>query len=210
MKKAWMKVSEGNYAGSKGLLTAMALAGLMLFPATALPKESLISEMMHSVTARSHAVPADGTLEVAFSPKAGATELVVKVINSARKSIRLAAYSFTSKPITQALVDAHKRGVDVQVVVDKSQKGEKYTSATFLANMGIPVRVDSMHAIQHNKFIVADEIHVQNGSFNYTAAAEQRNAENALVVWSNPKLAAIYTVNWEEHWNHSEPYGARY
>lgn len=157
-----------------------------------------------------YSLAAQGTQEVAFSPNAGATELVVKVIDTARQSIRLAAYSFTSKPIAEALVAAHKRGVDVQVVVDKSQKTERYTSATFLANMGIPVRVDAMHAIMHNKFIVVDGQHVETGSYNYSKAAEERNAENALVNWNSPKLAAIYTDNWRLHWDHSEPYQARY
>jgi phosphatidylserine/phosphatidylglycerophosphate/cardiolipin synthase-like enzyme len=182
----------------------------VLLSLSAFPKESFLSDIVHSVTARPHSTPAYGTIEVAFSPKVGATELVVKAIVSAKKSIRLASYSFTSKPIAQALVDAHKRGVDVQVVVDKSQKSERYTSATFLANTGIPTRVDSKHAIQHNKFMVIDGVHVQTGSFNYTSAAEQRNAENAMVIWNNPKLAATYAGNWREHWAHSEPYGARY
>ncbi|GMV69723.1 MAG: hypothetical protein AMXMBFR76_21620 [Pseudomonadota bacterium] len=160
--------------------------------------------------AASYSLAAQGTQEVAFSPNAGATELVVKVIDAARQSIRLAAYSFTSKPIAEALVAAHKRGVDVQVVVDKSQKTERYTSATFLANMGIPVRVDAMHAIMHNKFIVVDGQHVETGSYNYSKATEERNAENALVNWNSPTLAAIYTDNWRLHWDHSEPYQARY
>ena len=96
------------------------------------------------------------------------------------------------------------------VVVDKSQRTERYTSATFLANMGIPVRVDAMHAIMHNKFIVVDGQHVQAGSYNYSKAAEERNAENAVVNWNSPRLAAIYTDNWRLHWDHSEPYQARY
>lgn len=190
------------------LILALALLGFV--PSPALSKESIYSEITHAITARPHSVPEDGTIEVAFSPKAGATELIVKVITSAKKTIRLAAYSFTSKPIAQALMDAHKRGVDVQVVVDKSQKSERYTSATFLANMGIPTRVDSQHAIQHNKFIVVDGVHVETGSFNYTSAAEQRNAENAMVIWNNPKLAATYADNWQEHWEHSEAYSAKY
>jgi len=187
---------------------------LILFATTALlannvhAKDSLWSQVVNELAPRSQQVPATGNLEIAFSPKSGATDLVVKVINSAKKSVRLAAYSFTSKPIAEALVAAHKRGIDVQVVVDKSQKTEKYSSATFLANMSIPVRVDSMHAIMHNKFIVVDKQTVENGSFNYTSAAEERNAENALVNWNNPKLAEIYTANWNEHWNHSEPYQA--
>lgn len=180
----------------------------MLIPAVMI---ALLVPPCHAAPeAASYSLAAQGTQEVAFSPNAGATELVVKVIDAARQSIRLAAYSFTSKPIAEALVAAHKRGVDVQVVVDKSQKTERYTSATFLANMGIPVRVDAMHAIMHNKFIVVDGQHVENGSFNFTSAAEARNAENALVNWNSPKLAAIYTDNWRLHWDHSEPYQARY
>jgi hypothetical protein len=49
-------------------------------------------------------------VEIAFSPSGGATELVVKTIESAKTSVRVAAYSFTSKPIAQAL--AKKRGID--------------------------------------------------------------------------------------------------
>ena len=120
------------------------------------------------------------------------------------------AYSFTSAPIAKALVEAHKRGVDVQVVVDKSQKSAKYTSATFIANAGIPVRIDAKHAIAHNKVLVVDGHTVQQGSFNYTKAAEDNNAENVLVNWNNPKLAEVYLRDWKRHWEHSEAVAARY
>ncbi len=173
-------------------------------------RETIVAEFMHSIGSRPHTAPAEGVIEIAFSPDAGSTELVIKAINAAKQTIRLAAYSFTSKPIAEALVAAHKRGVDVKIVVDKSQKTEKYTSANFLANMGIPTRVDSQHAIQHNKYIVIDGLHVETGSFNYTSAAEQRNAENVLVIWNNPKLAATYMDNWTEHWGHSEAIEAKY
>jgi phosphatidylserine/phosphatidylglycerophosphate/cardiolipin synthase-like enzyme len=155
-------------------------------------------------------VPSAGELEVVFSPNGGCTDLVIKVIQSAKTSIRVLAYSFTSAPIAKAMVEAHKRGVDVQVVVDKSQKSAKYTSATFIANAGIPVRIDSKHAIAHNKVIVVDGRTVEQGSFNYTRAAEDKNAENVLVNWNNPKLAEVYLKDWKRHWDHSEPVAARY
>jgi phosphatidylserine/phosphatidylglycerophosphate/cardiolipin synthase-like enzyme len=154
--------------------------------------------------------PSSTNIEVGFSPDAGAEELVVKTIHSAHQSLRVLAYSFTSRPIAQALIDAAKRGVDVRVVVDKSNKSERYTSATFLANTGIPVRVDSEHAIAHNKVIIADGQTVETGSFNYTSSAAHRNAENAIVIWNNPTLAAIYLKNWDLHWRHSDAYQARY
>ena len=152
----------------------------------------------------------DSNYEVAFSPRGGGTELIVRTISEAKQSIRVAAYSFTSTPIAKALVDAHKRGIDVQAVLDKSQKGERYTSATFLANMGVPVRIDSHYAIMHNKYMVIDGKNVELGSFNYTKAAEEKNAENVLLIRDNTELAKAYTQNWQKLWDESEAYTARY
>ena len=42
-----------------------------------------------------------------FHPSKGATELVNKAISEAHRSIRVAGYSFTSRPIAKALVEAH-------------------------------------------------------------------------------------------------------
>jgi phosphatidylserine/phosphatidylglycerophosphate/cardiolipin synthase-like enzyme len=150
------------------------------------------------------------TVEVDFSPDMGATDLVVKAIGEAHKTIRLAAYSFTSKPIAQALLDAHKRGVDVRVVVDKSQAKARYTSATFLANVGIPTRIDYKYAIMHNKFIVIDDVNVETGSFNFTSAAEHKNAENVLVLRNDPAVARQYTEEWNRLWEESETLEPRY
>ena len=87
------------------------------------------------------------SVQVFFSPKGGCTDAVVRELGNANSIILVQAYSFTSAPIAKALVDAHKRGVDVRVILDKSQRTEKYSSADFLHNMGIPVRIDAKHAI---------------------------------------------------------------
>jgi phosphatidylserine/phosphatidylglycerophosphate/cardiolipin synthase-like enzyme len=98
------------------------------------------------------------------------------------------ACSFTSVPIAEALVEAHKRGVRVQVILDKSQRGEKYTSADFIAHAGIPTFINAQHAIAHNKVIIVDTQIVIGGSFNYTNATQEKNAENVLML--DPALAA--------------------
>ena len=68
-------------------------------------------------------------IEVYFSPKGGCTEAVVKEIDAAKTTILVQAYSsFTSAPIAKAPVQAHKRGVDVRVILDKSQRTERYVS----------------------------------------------------------------------------------
>jgi len=142
---------------------------------------------------------------VYFSPHGGCTEHVVQAIRSARTSIFVQAYSFTSQPITHALIDAYRRGVKVDVILDKSQEHERHSTAEWLARSGVPVEVDAVHAIAHNKVMVIDGQTVLTGSFNFTEAAEQRNAENLLVV-QDPTLAAQYAANWQAHRVHATPY----
>ena len=107
---------------------------------------------------------------VYFSPKGGCTEAVVEALGKAKSTVLVQAYSFTSTPIAKALVEAHRRGVKVQVVLDKSQRTEKYSSATFVSNNGIPCFIDAKHAIAHNKVMVIDGQTVLTGSFNFTKA----------------------------------------
>jgi phosphatidylserine/phosphatidylglycerophosphate/cardiolipin synthase-like enzyme len=144
-------------------------------------------------------------IEVYFSPKGGCTEAVVKEIDAAKNMILVQAYSFTSAPIAKALVDAHARGVNVQVILDKSQQTEKYSSADFVHHAGIPTFIDAKHQIAHNKIIILDGKVVITGSFNFTKNAEENNAENLLVIRS-PELATTYAANWEAHVEHSENY----
>ncbi len=142
-------------------------------------------------------------VEAGFSP-GDAESLVLRAIGEASKTIRMAAYSFTSKPIAVALVKAHNRGVDVQVVLDRSQKKERYTGATFLTNEGILVRINSNYSIMHNKFLVIDGKTVQTGSFNYTRSAAEKNAENVVLINDDMKTAKQYETEWQRLWSESE------
>jgi phosphatidylserine/phosphatidylglycerophosphate/cardiolipin synthase-like enzyme len=144
-------------------------------------------------------------VQVYFSPRGGATEAVVNALDHATNVVLVQAYSFTSAPIAQALVSAHRRGIKVQVILDHSQRTEKYSEADFLRNSGIPTLIDARHAIAHNKIIIIDAFLVLTGSFNFTRAAEEHNAENLLVI-NDPVLAQQYIANWQSHQQHSEPF----
>jgi len=147
---------------------------------------------------------ATGTdIQVFFSPHGGCTEAVVKNLQSASNTVFVQAYSFTSAPIAKALVDAHKRGVNVTVILDKSQRTERYSEADFFLHADIPTFIDAKHNIAHNKIMVIDGHTIITGSFNFTKAAEAENAENLLVI-DDPKLAARYAANWKAHLSHSE------
>lgn len=145
--------------------------------------------------------------QVCFTPGQDCTGVVVSSLESARRSVLVQAYSFTSAPIAQALVDAHKRGVDVRIILDKSQRTERYSSAKFFLNFGIPTWIDDKVAIAHNKVMVIDETIVITGSFNFTKSAQEKNAENLLVL-HDPELAAKYVANWLSRLRQSVPYKA--
>jgi hypothetical protein len=76
-------------------------------------------------------------IQVFFSPKGGCTDAIVKSLGRATNSVLVQAYSFTSAPIAKALVDAEQRGVNVRVVLDKSQRTGRYGSADFVQRAGI-------------------------------------------------------------------------
>jgi len=141
--------------------------------------------------------------QVCFPP--GCERLIIQQINNAKTEIKVQAYSFTSAPIAKALLCAHKSGVDVQVILDKSQRKQRYSSYTFFKNQDIPVFIDSAHAIAHNKIIILDRETVITGSYNFTKAAESKNAENVLIIKSE-ELANQYLMNWSKHKNHSDSY----
>jgi phosphatidylserine/phosphatidylglycerophosphate/cardiolipin synthase-like enzyme len=95
-------------------------------------------------------------IAVYFSPRGGCTDAIVRELDAAKESVLVQPYSFTSAPIAKALMEAHKRGVKVQVILDKSQRTEKYSSATFFQNEGIPTFIDDIHGLAHNKVMVID------------------------------------------------------
>nr|WP_261802593.1 phospholipase D family protein [Variovorax sp. PAMC28562] len=141
-------------------------------------------------------------IDVAFSPEAGAEALVLKVMDSAQRSLRLAGYSFTSPAVVRALVNARKRGVDVKVLLDdRGNRGKASIAAmNLIAGADIPIRVISSYAIHHDKYIVVDGRHTETGSFNYSQAAARSNSENVLVVWNDERVASSYLAHWDSRW----------
>jgi phosphatidylserine/phosphatidylglycerophosphate/cardiolipin synthase-like enzyme len=145
---------------------------------------------------------------VFFSPNGGCTKAIVSELGMAKSEVLVQAYSFTSRAIAEALLNAQKRGVSIQIILDKSNLSDRYSAADFTAHAGISTYIDAQHSIAHNKIMIIDNEVVITGSFNFTRAAEVKNAENLLVIRSK-ELAKIYRDNWREHKEHSEVYKGR-
>ncbi len=145
---------------------------------------------------------------VCFTPGQDCTQLIVEEINKAKREIQVQAYSFTSMPIAKALVSAFKRRVKVQIILDKSQKTAKFSELNFFIEHNIPTYIDDAHAIAHNKIIIIDSEVLISGSFNFTKAAQEKNAENLIVI-KDPHLTDLYQKNYFNHLKHSQTYNSK-
>jgi len=140
-------------------------------------------------------------LGVYFSPKGGCENVILKWIKSANKSIHVLIYSFTLDSISEELINAYRRGVDVKVVFEKSQigQGSEYQR---LKKAEVPVRNDTNPRYMHNKVMIIDGGIVFTGSYNWSMNAEKYNNENLIIIRSR-KIAEIFERKFEEIWSES-------
>lgn len=135
-------------------------------------------------------------VSASFSPDGTCTSQIVNAIDKAKKSIFVQAYSFTSGKIAYALIRAHKRGVNVQVIFDKTNFDcHQFSFESLLIRHGIPIWDDYTPNIAHNKVMIFDDSTVETGSFNFTKAAQDYNAENIVFIKSKP-IADLFMQNW--------------
>lgn len=141
----------------------------------------------------------DAEARVAFSPDGNGLSNILEAIGNAQDAVRVQAYSFTQEDIAEALVSAYRRGVDVEVILDSGQITAPYSAIDDLGD--IPVLIDAGVSIAHNKVMVIDDNIVITGSFNFSQSAQDRNAENVIVMKSEP-FASMYLENYK--WRKSE------
>lgn len=181
---------------------------LGLLPALALAQPSVTTDSL--VAAESPSVPVSvpvTQIRAYFTPGHTVETAITDEIDAAQNTIRVQAYSFTNPLIVQALADARLRGVDVIVVLDKSNRTQRSSVAELAQRAGIPTLIDDRHAIAHNKIMIIDDRIVITGSYNFSRAAEKSNAENLVIIESAP-IARKYQQNWQKHHQHSKPFVA--
>jgi phosphatidylserine/phosphatidylglycerophosphate/cardiolipin synthase-like enzyme len=110
-------------------------------------------------------------------------------------------FTFTLQQLADALIDAKNRGVDVRVVLERSQEANEGVRNRLL-EAGVEVRMDNNEALMHDKIAVVDSGVVLTGSFNWTESANNSNNENLLVI-SDPILAQSYESQFQAIWNES-------
>ena len=140
-------------------------------------------------------------LGVYFSPRGGCEDEIIRWIDRANKSIHILIYSFTLDSIGDALIRAHKRGVEVKVVFEEDQI-TRYSEYQRLKAAGIDVRNDTNPRLMHDKVMIIDGIIVITGSYNYSRSAEEYNNENLIVILSD-RVASMYEEEFQKIWRQS-------
>ena len=127
---------------------------------------------------------------------------LINVINSSKKTLYIAIYSITEKDISNAIISAKKRGVDVRVITDckESESGKQAEIIEQFKAAGITVKVNNHSGIMHEKVTIADGSTVTTGSYNYTVSASKYNDE-VLVVIKSSGVANKFLKDFNAMWN---------
>ena len=150
-------------------------------------------------------------VEVAFTPGDDIAGLIVRRIGRAKERVQVQAYLFTDRRIANALLAARKRGVQVEVIGDEAQQragGLPHLKA--LDRAGARVYLNGTLAAAHDKIVIVDGASeaaaVITGSYNFTQAAQSRNAENVVVLSGNRAVTDRFVENFERHRRQSRPW----
>lgn len=154
---------------------------------------------------------ASAQVEAAFTPGDDISALIAQRVARARKSVQVQAYLFTDRRLANALLAAMKRGVAVEIVGDAAQHetgGLPYLAA--LERGGARVFLDAVHGAAHNKIVIVDggtdAAAVITGSYNFTRAAQAKNAENVVVISRNRAITDRFVSHFEAHRAESTPW----
>ena len=143
-----------------------------------------------------------GTTKISayFSPQDKTVEkALVPLIENAQSYIYLPVFVITHKKLTQALIDAKNRGVDVKIILDATSVRSNHTTHEILREAGIPLKTENYAGKVHNKSMIIDDKYVITGSMNFSNSGENRNDENCLVI-ENSDLAKFYKGWFEFIW----------
>ncbi len=165
-----------------------------------------------SVVAQATTIEQAGRVEVLFRPGDPVDERIVAAIDAAKRHVHVLTYAFTHPGIARALLDAHRRGVDVAIVADQAQALElPHSALATLRRRGVPVWLDAGPGSAHNKVIVIDPAGpaaiTVTGSFNFTRAAQARNAENVVIFRGNRDVARLYEQYFQRRRAMAQPAG---
>lgn len=192
------KINFGSNQKSGGIFFFIAVVVIALLAFSFLRENPVAIEESGFFTFSSPTVVAN-QIDTYFCPEDECATKLISQIDSSKSSIYVAIYSFTHDEISDALIRAHQRGVEVKVVFDYDQSKNDYSDDEKLSQAGIAIKRRDGSGYMHNKFAVIDGNVVATGSFNYSENANTKNDENLLIIFSSD-LAERFLNEFNELW----------
>jgi mitochondrial cardiolipin hydrolase len=137
--------------------------------------------------------------EAWFSPFNNCAERIVQLLNAAQQYVDICVFTITDNRLSEAILEAHQRGVSIRVISDNDKAFDRGSDITFLHARGVSVRVDQSEFHMHHKFAVFDRQILLTGSYNWTVGAARDNQENFLLT-SDRRLVQAYQGEFERLW----------
>ncbi|MCA9003956.1 MAG: DUF1669 domain-containing protein [Planctomycetaceae bacterium] len=180
--EAFQIFRENKPAGASDIQALSWLEDLMKILANANTKEATLSS------------------EALFSPHDDCSHRICRLISSARKNIDICVFTITDDRVSDAILDAHQRRVQIRIITDNDKSFDRGSDIERLKSAGISVRIDQTEYHMHHKFALFDSEFVLTGSYNWTRSASYNNSEN-LVITNDPQLLSRFESEFEKLWN---------
>ncbi|MDN3608247.1 phospholipase D-like domain-containing protein [Vibrio ostreicida] len=142
------------------------------------------------------------TSEVAtswFSPGRSCATGIIEQLKLARASIEICVFTISDDQLTKQILMAHQRGIQVRVITDNNKINDRGSDINYLAESGVPVKIDTTPYHMHHKFAIFDQTRMINGSFNWTRSASKYNQED-ITLTDDVRFLQSFSMQFEKLW----------
>lgn len=140
-------------------------------------------------------------IKIYFSPQdKSITNAVLPLIKNAKKYIYIPTFVLTERRVTEELIKAKQRGVDVKIIIDALNASIKHSKHKELRLGEIPVKTENYAGKMHSKSMIVDDEYTIIGSMNFSYSGENKNDENLIVI-KDSQITKFYKEFFMYQWN---------
>jgi phosphatidylserine/phosphatidylglycerophosphate/cardiolipin synthase-like enzyme len=141
-----------------------------------------------------------------FGPHDNLRNITIRELSQCERSMKICMFTISDNPISNAILEAQKRGVKVSIITDDGKVFDKGSDIKMLNKKGIEVRIDSYKSLMHHKFCIIDNCKVITGSYNWTRTAAEMNNEN-IIITDDVKIVKSFIAEFDKLSNEMELLG---
>ena len=142
----------------------------------------------------------NNNLKIYFSPQdKSITNAILPIIKNAQKYIYIPTFVLTEKRITEELIKAKQRGVDVKIIIDALNASIHHSKHNELRAGGLLVKTENYAGKMHSKSMIIDDKYTIIGSMNFSNSGENKNDENLIVI-DDTDIAKFYKTFFLYQW----------